>query len=142
MQEYVEINTKVQQNTYINCIRIGIHASSSFVHIVDPKLSTKRTLSAICGKEKTINMNIAEVRAKSVVVYNTNDVKFKFARIWYCQDICCSSMLQLAIEKSMKKSPHYHLSRNLFDIESNQEQNQCRVCVFTHKGQCCDIIPH
>jgi hypothetical protein len=80
-----------------------------------------------------------EVQAKDVFFFNLDDIELvdwtstdKFARFWYCQDIHHSSILKLAIEKAMNKSSDHLLSRNLFDDESNDQQNQFVGFVSSH----------
>ncbi len=74
------------------------------------QIAGKNTLSGIDGQGKTFNTNIAKVQAKNVVFWPLDDVelvdwasKNKFTRLWFCEDIHHSSILKLAIEKSIKK---------------------------------------
>jgi hypothetical protein len=60
----------------------------------------KKTLHVIDYQNRSINANIAEVKAKDVVIPNIDDIELvdwtpinQFARFWYCEDIHHSSIL-------------------------------------------------
>ncbi len=60
------------------------------------------------------------VMAEGVVI-NSDDIEFhdwsqsnSYAHFWFFPDVENSPMLKLAIEKAIKKSPHYDSSGNLF----------------------------
>jgi hypothetical protein len=74
------------------------------------QLSTKHTHYAINHQSKTVNTNIAENQANSIVLFSIDKVGLidwttinKFARFWDCQDIHCSFICKLAIEKAIQK---------------------------------------
>ncbi len=54
----------------------------------------------------------------------SDDIKFydwslhnSCAYFWSCDDIVKCPMLKFAIERAMKKSPHYDLAGNLFNVD-------------------------
>jgi hypothetical protein len=57
----------------------------------------------------------------------------KFARLWFCEDIHHSSILELAIKKAIQKSPNWNLSSKLSEDDSNNEKNQFVGFVSSHK---------
>jgi hypothetical protein len=58
---------------------------------------------------------------------------FLFARLWFCEDIHHSSILKIAIEKSIQKSTIANLSSKLFQDYSNDEKNQFVGFVSSNK---------
>ncbi len=91
--------------------------------------STKSTLSALRGG-KSQNTYIGQVKASSVVV-ECDDIDFfdwslhNFcAYFWSCDDIRQCPMLKVAIERAIKKSPHYDLSGNLFNVDNGIHKHQ------------------
>ncbi len=83
--------------------------------------STNSTLSAMWD-EKYQNTFIGQVKARAVVVESDNIEFFDWslhnscAYFWSCDDIEKCPMLKVAIERAIKKSPHYDLSGNLFSV--------------------------
>jgi hypothetical protein len=57
----------------------------------------------------------------------------KLARLWFCEDICHSSILKLAIKKAIQKSSNWNLSGKLFQDDLNDEKNQFVGFVSSHK---------
>jgi hypothetical protein len=91
--------------------------------------STNSTLSAVWnGKsQKTF---IGQVKASAVVV-ESDDIEFynwslhdSCAYFWSCDDIGKCLMLKLAIERAIKKSPHYDLADNLFNVDHGIHKHQ------------------
>jgi hypothetical protein len=91
--------------------------------------STKTTLSTICNG-KFVNTHIAQVPARTVTI-QMDDIKIYewsinniHAHLWSCHDIDQSSILRLALEKSISKSPHHYSAKTLFhrhiDIDGHQ----------------------
>ena len=73
------------------------------------KLIVEKTLSCIDHQGKSFNTNIAEVQAQNVVFLPLDDIESvdrtttnKFARLGFCEDIHHSSILKLAIKKSIQ----------------------------------------
>jgi hypothetical protein len=62
---------------------------------------------------------------------------FLFARLWFCEDIHHSSILQLALEKAIQNSTNVNLSSKLFQDDSNYENNQYLGFVSSHKRAHC-----
>ncbi len=56
-----------------------------------------------------------------------------FARLCFCEDIHHSSILKLAIKKTIQKSPNWNLSSKLFEDNSNNEKNRFVGFVSSHK---------
>ncbi len=115
------------------------------------QIGSKNTLSAIDHQGKTVNTNIAESQAQSVVFWLLDDIElvdwtttnFLFARFWFCEDIYHSSILKLAIEKAIQKSTNAKLSSKLFqDVSNSEKKSFSWVCVFTQKGCIGDILPY
>ncbi len=105
------------------------------------QIASKKTLSAIDHQGKTINTNIAEVKAQNVVFWLLDEIElvdwtttiFLFAKLWFCEDIHYSSILKLAIEKAIQTSTNANLSSRLFQDDSNYEKNQFLGFVSSHK---------
>jgi hypothetical protein len=104
------------------------------------KLIVKKTLSCIDCQGKSFNTNIAEVQAQKVFFWPLDDIELvdwtttnKFARLRFCEDIHHSSILKLAIKKSIQKSPNWILLSKLFEDDSNDENNQIVGFVSSHK---------
>jgi hypothetical protein len=58
----------------------------------------------------------------------------KFARLWFCEDIHHSSILKLAIKKTIQKSPDWNLSSKLFEDNSNNEKiSLLGLCLHTKR---------
>jgi hypothetical protein len=81
--------------------------------------STNSTLSAI-PNGKSPNTFIGQLKASDVEV-ESDDIKIydwslhnSCAHFWSCDDIGKCPMLKLAIERVIKKSPHFDLAGNLF----------------------------
>ncbi len=99
-----------------------------------------KNFSCIDHKAKTFNTNIAKVPAQNVVFWPLEDIELvdwtttnKFARLWFCEDIHCSSILKLAIKKTNQKSPNWNSSSKMVEDDSNDEKNEFVVFVFSHK---------
>ncbi len=67
----------------------------------------------------------------SDVVFKSDDIKFydwslhnSGAHFWSCDDIGKCPMLKLAIERAIKKSPHYNLAGNLFNADHAIDKHQ------------------
>ncbi len=62
------------------------------------------------------------MKASDVVVESDNinfsdwSIHNSHAYFWSCDDIGKGPMLKLAMERAIKKSPHYDLACNLFDV--------------------------
>ncbi len=83
---------------------------------------TNSTLSAMWDG-KSQNTFIGQVKASAIVV-KSNNIEFfdwslhnSFAYFWSCDDIGKCTMLKVAIERAIKKSPHYDLAGNLFNVD-------------------------
>jgi hypothetical protein len=57
----------------------------------------------------------------------------KFARLWFCEDIHHSSILKLAIKKTIQNSPNWNFSSKLFQDDSNDGKNHLVGFVSSHK---------
>ena len=112
------------------------------------QLSTNKTLLPINKQGRTFNTNIAEVRAANILLsiddteLNEWDVNNKFARCWYCRDLCNCSILKIAIKKAIHKSPHYVQQRDLFPDEDDGQQIQFLGFVLTQNRQYVDFFPN
>ena len=102
------------------------------------QLSTKNTLFAIDQNGRTFNTDIMEIHAKQVCL-SIDDAEFHdwalkntFARLWYCQDLCPSEILKLAIENAMNKSSNELLQRCLFRDETDGQRDQFVGFVSSH----------
>jgi hypothetical protein len=91
--------------------------------------STNSTLSAFWNG-KSLNTFIGQVKASDVVV-KSDDIKFyhwsvnkSHAHFWSFDDIGKCPMLKLAIERAIKKSPHYDLAGNLFNADHAIDKHQ------------------
>jgi hypothetical protein len=84
--------------------------------------STNSTLSALWDG-KSQNSYIGQVKASSVVVECDDIELFDWSLhnsctyFWLCYDIGKCPMLKVAIERAIKKSPHYDLAGNLFNVD-------------------------
>ncbi len=74
------------------------------------QIASKITLSAIDHQGNTFNTNIAKVQAQNVVFWPLDDIEVvdwtstnKFVRLSFWEDIHHSSILKLAIEKTIQK---------------------------------------
>jgi hypothetical protein len=91
--------------------------------------STNKTLSAMWG-EKSQNTYIGQVKASSVVVEFDDIELFDWslhnscAYFWLCDDIGKCPMLKVAIERAIKKLPHYDLTSNLFNVDNGKHKHQ------------------
>jgi hypothetical protein len=79
---------------------------------------------------KSHNTCIGQVKAKSVVV-EYDDIDFfdwslnnYSAYFWLCDDIVKCSMLKLAIEREIEKSPHYSLAHKIFNEDHGIQKHQ------------------
>ncbi len=103
------------------------------------QLSTNKTLLSVSKQGQTFNTNIAEVRAANVILtiddieLNEWAVNNKFARFWYCRDLCNCSILKIAIKKAIHKSPHDVQQRHLFPDEDDGQQIQFLGFVSSHR---------
>ena len=103
------------------------------------QLSTKNTLQIIDKRGWTFNTDIAEVLAATVTLPLDNielyewAINNKFARYWYCQDLCNCSVLKNAIKKAIHKSPHGVQQRQFFCDEDDGQQIQCLGFVSSHR---------
>ena len=103
------------------------------------QLSTNKTLLSVNKKGRTFNTNIAEVLAANITL-SINDIELhewavnnKFARCWYCQDLCNCSVLKVAINKAIHKSPHDVQQRQFFCDEDDGQQIQFLGFVSSHR---------
>ena len=84
--------------------------------------SMNSTLSALWDG-KSQNTYIGLVKASSVVVKCDDIALFDWSLhnsctyFWLCDDIGKCPMLKVAIERAIKKSPHYDLAGNLFNVD-------------------------
>ncbi len=99
--------------------------------------STKSTLSVIWNG-KSVDTYIAQVKARDVVL-DSDDIEFydwifhnSHGHFWSCDDIEQCPMLKLAIEKAMKKLPHYDLAGNLFCVDHGIDKHQFVGFVSSH----------
>ena len=107
------------------------------------QLSTNKTLLSVDKKGQTFNTNIAEVLAANIII-SINDIELnkwavdnKFARCWYCQDLCNCSVLKVAIKKAIHKSPHDVQQRHLFCYKDDgQKISFCGMCPHTRPAMC------
>ena len=67
----------------------------------------------------------------SDVVVRSDDIEFydwslhnSCAYFWSCDDIGKCPMLKVAIERAIKKSPHYDLAGNLFNVDNGIHKHQ------------------
>jgi hypothetical protein len=91
--------------------------------------STHSTFSAIWNG-KSLDTFIGQVKASDVVI-KSDDIEFydwslhnSCAHLWSCDDIGKCPMLRLAIERVIKKSPHYDLAGNLFNVDHGIHKHQ------------------
>jgi hypothetical protein len=99
------------------------------LNVVRVQKSTNSTLSAIWNG-KSLNTFIGQVKASAVVV-ESDDIAFydwslhnSCAHCWSCDDIGKCPMLKLAIETAIKKSPHYDLAGNHFNVDHGIHKHQ------------------
>jgi hypothetical protein len=84
--------------------------------------STNSTLSAVWNG-KSRNTFIGQVKASAVVVESDNiefydwSLNNSCAYFWSCDDIGKCLMLKLAIKRAIKRSPHYNLVGNIFNVD-------------------------
>ncbi len=103
------------------------------------QLSTNKILLPVNIQGQTFNTNIAEVGAANAVLKIVDielhewAVSNKFARFWYCRDLRNHSILKIAIEKAIIKSPHDVQQRHLFPDEDNDQQIQFLGFVSSHR---------
>jgi hypothetical protein len=103
------------------------------------QLSTNKTLLFVNKQGQTFNTNIAEVRATNVILsiddieLNEWAVNNKFARFWYCWDLCNCSILKIAIEKAIHKPPHDVQQRHLFPDKEEGQEIQFVGFVLSHR---------
>jgi hypothetical protein len=107
--------------------------------------STNSTLSALWGG-KSQNTYIGQVKASSVVV-ECDDIEFfdwslrnSCAYFWSCGDIGKCPMLKVAIERAIKKSPHYDLAGNLFNVDNGIHKYQFVGFFSTYSFECLDVL--
>ncbi len=63
--------------------------------------------------------------------------KNKFARLCVCENIYHSSILKLAIQKTIQKSTNWNLSSKLFEDDSNNEKiSLLGLCLHTEGTHC------
>jgi hypothetical protein len=93
------------------------------------QIDSTKTLSSIDCQGTSFNTNIAEVQAQNVIVWPLDDVELvdwtttnNFARLWFCEDIHHSSILKLAIKKTIQKSTNQNLSSKLFQDDANNDK--------------------
>jgi hypothetical protein len=103
------------------------------------QLSTNKILLSVNKQGQTFNTNIAEVCAANVMLsiddieLNEWAVNKKFARFWYCWDLCNCSILKIAIEKAIHKSPHDVQQRHLFPDKDEGQEIQFLGFVPSHR---------
>jgi hypothetical protein len=70
------------------------------------------------------------VKASAVVVENDDIELYDWslnnscAYFWSCDDIGKHPMLKVAIKRAIKKSPHYDLAGNLFNVDHGIHKHQ------------------
>jgi hypothetical protein len=87
------------------------------------------------------------VKASTVVV-KSDDIDFfdwslhNFcAYFWSCDDIGKCPMLKVAIERAIKKSLHYDLAGNLFNVDHRIcKTSVCWIRLILYQVQCLDVI--
>ncbi len=96
---------------------------------VQIKKNTASTLSVLWNG-KSHNACIGQVKAKSVVM-EYDDIEFfdwslnnSSAYFWWCNDILKCSVLKLAIERALEKSPHYALAHKIFNEDHGIPKHQ------------------
>ena len=103
------------------------------------QLSTNKTLLSIDKRGRTFNTYIAEILTANATLPINNielyewAVNNKFARYWYCQDLCNCSVLKVAIVKFIHKSSHDVQQRHLFRDEDDGQQIQFWGFVSSHR---------
>jgi hypothetical protein len=120
----------------------GIMKKVNELHL---QIASKKTFSAIDHQGKTINTNIAKVKAQNVVFWLLDDIElvdwtitiFLFTKLWFCEDIHHSSILKLAIEKAIQQSTNTNLSSKLFQDDLNNEKiSLLGLCLHTKRAHC------
>jgi hypothetical protein len=91
-------------------------------------LSRGKTLSAIRRRGELMDLKIADISAKDVML-EIDDAEFqdwctnnKYARLWHCSQVNKSAILQLAIKNTILRSPHPHLATFVDDLDDVQPQ--------------------
>ncbi len=103
------------------------------------QLSTNKTLLSVCKQGQTFNTNIAEARTANVMLsiddieLNEWAVNNKFARFWYCWDLCSCSILKIAIKKAIHKSPQDVQQKHLFPDKDEGQEIQFLDFVSSHR---------
>jgi len=91
-------------------------------------LSRGKTLSAIRRRGELMDLKIADISAKDVML-EIDDAEFQdwcaknqYARLWHCSQVNKSAILQLAIKTTISRSPHPHLANFFDDLDDIQPQ--------------------
>jgi len=90
------------------------------VIMLKQRLSRGKTLSAVRHLGELIDLKIADISAKDVML-DIDDAEFldwctnnSYARLWHCSQVNKSDILQLATKNTIQRSPHPDLM-NIFD---------------------------
>jgi len=90
------------------------------VIVLKQRLSRGETLSAVRHYSELMNLKIADISAKDVML-DIDDAEFldwctnsSYAQLWHCSQVNKSAILQLAIKNTIQRSPHPDLG-NIFD---------------------------
>ena len=91
-------------------------------------LSRGKTLSAIRRRGELMDLKIADISAKDVML-EIDDAEFldwcannQYARLWHCSQVNKSAILQLAIKNTILRSPHPHLATFFDQLDDIQPQ--------------------
>ncbi len=108
------------------------------------QIDSKKTLSCIDPQGKSFNTNIAKVQAQNVVFWPLDDIELvhwtttnKFARLWFCEDIHHSSILNLAIKKAIQKSTNWIFQASCLKmIQTMKKISLLGLCLHTKRAHC------
>ncbi len=103
------------------------------------QMSTNKTLLFVNKHGRTFNTYIAEVGAANVML-TIDDIELldwaannKFARFWYYRDLRNCSILKIAIEKAIHKSPHDVQQRHFSPNKDDGKEIQFLGFVSSHR---------
>ncbi len=119
------------------------------VHNIRIKLAINDTIFGIDENKSVIDTMIAEKHATSAVT-TIDDIEFwdwagrtQSHSLWYCDDVCKSPMLQIAVEKALRKSCHDNMVSTEFceGITTSKIQFMGFVSQHTKQGYLSSFHP-
>jgi hypothetical protein len=113
---------------FVSCMpsddQLKKHYTKLFEGVIELRqiLSRGKTLSAIRRRGELMDLKIADISEKDVMLETDWCANNQYARLWHCSQVNKSAILQLAIKTTISRSPHPHLANFFDDLDDIQPQ--------------------